>query len=79
MFNELPKGFLKILRFNGIGIAISPINVWNYRLENSMFHESTFDAGSVFGSGLFVEDFLPVLSVIAFGYIMSCLAFAFLN
>ena len=44
-----------------------------------MFHESTFDAGSVFGSGLFIEDFLPVLSVIAFGYIVSCLVFAFLN
>ena len=44
-----------------------------------MFHESTFDAGSVFGSGLFIEDFLPVLSVIAFGYIVSCLAFALLN
>ena len=40
-----------------------------------MFHESTFDAGS----GLFVEDFLPVISVIAFGYIVSCLAFIFLN
>ena len=44
-----------------------------------MFHESTFDTGSVFGFGLFVEDFLPVLSVITFGYIVSCLAFAFLN
>ena len=44
-----------------------------------MFQDTTFDAGSVFGSGLFVEDFLPVLSVIAFGYIVSCLAFAFLN
>jgi hypothetical protein len=44
-----------------------------------MFQETTFDAGSVFRSGLFVEDFLPVLSVIAFGYIVSCLAFAFLN
>jgi hypothetical protein len=44
-----------------------------------MLQETTFDAGSVFGSGLFVEDFLPVLSVIAFGYIVSCLAFAFLN
>jgi len=44
-----------------------------------MFQETTFGAGSVFGSGLFVEDFLPVLSVIAFGYIVSCLAFAFLN
>ena len=44
-----------------------------------MFHESTLDAEYVFGSGLFVEDFLPVLSVIAFGYIVSCLAFAFLN
>jgi len=44
-----------------------------------MFHESTFDGGSVFGSVLFVEDFLPVLSVIAFGYIVSCLAFVFLN
>ena len=44
-----------------------------------MFQETTFDAGSVFGSGLLVEDFLPVLSVIAFGYIVSCLAFAFLN
>jgi len=44
-----------------------------------MFHESAFDAGSVFGSGLFLEDFLPVLSVIAFGHIVSCLAFAFLN
>ena len=44
-----------------------------------MFHESTFDTESVFGSGLLVEDFLPVLSVIAFGYIVSCLAFAFLN
>jgi len=44
-----------------------------------MFHELAFDAGSVFGSGLFVEDFLPVLSVIVFGYIVSCLAFAFLN
>ena len=36
-----------------------------------MFHESAFDAGSVFGSGLFVEDFLPVLSVITFGYFVS--------
>ena len=36
-----------------------------------MFHESTFDAGAVFGSGLFVEDFLPVLSVIAFAYILQ--------
>ena len=36
-----------------------------------MFHELTFDAGSVFGSGLFVEDFLPVLSVIIFGYFVS--------
>ena len=36
-----------------------------------MFHESIFDAGSVFGSGLFIEDFLPVLSVIAFGYFVS--------
>jgi len=44
-----------------------------------MFHESTFGAGSVFEPGLFVEDFLPVLSVIAFGYIVSCLAFVFLN
>ena len=44
-----------------------------------MFHESAFDAGSVFGSGLFIDDFLPVLSVIVFGYIVSCLAFAFLN
>jgi hypothetical protein len=44
-----------------------------------MFQETTFDVGSVFGSGLFVEDFLPVLSVIAFGYIVSCLAFVFLN
>jgi len=44
-----------------------------------MFDESTFDAGSVFWSGLFAEDFLPILSVIAFGYIVSCLAFAFLN
>ena len=44
-----------------------------------MFHESPFDAGYVFGSGLFVEDFFPVLSVITFGYIVSCLAFAFLN
>jgi len=44
-----------------------------------MFHESMFDAGSMFGSGLFVEDFLPVLSAIAFGYIVSCLAFLFLN
>ena len=44
-----------------------------------MFQESAFDAGSVFGSGLFVDDFLPVLSVIVFGYIVSCLAFAFLN
>ena len=44
-----------------------------------MFYESTFVDESLFGSGLFVEDFLPVLSVIAFGYIVSCLAFAFLN
>ena len=44
-----------------------------------MFYESTFDDESVFGSELFVEDFLPVLSVIAFGYIASCLAFVFLN
>ena len=44
-----------------------------------MLRESILDAGSVFGSGLFVEDFLPVLSVITFGYIVSCLAFAFLN
>ena len=44
-----------------------------------MFYESTFDAGSVFGSGLFAEDFLPVLSVIVFGYIVSCLAVAFIN
>jgi len=36
-----------------------------------MFYESTFDAGSVFGSGLFVEDFSPVLSVIKFGYLVS--------
>lgn len=36
-----------------------------------MFHGSTFDAGSVFGSGLFVEDFLPVLSVITLGYFVS--------
>ncbi len=36
-----------------------------------MFHESTFDAWPVFGSGLFVEDFLPVLSVITFGYFVS--------
>ena len=36
-----------------------------------MFHESTFDPGSVFGSGLFIEDFLPVLSVITFGYFVS--------
>ena len=44
-----------------------------------MFHESMFDAGSIFESGLFIEDFLPILSVIAFGYIVSCLAFALLN
>ena len=44
-----------------------------------MFHESMFDAESMFGPGLCVEDFLPVLSVIAFGYIVSCLAFVFLN
>ena len=36
-----------------------------------MFHESIFDAGSVFGSDLFIEDFLPVLSVITFGYFVS--------
>ena len=36
-----------------------------------MFHELTFDAWPVFGSGLFVEDFLPVLSVITFGYFVS--------
>ena len=36
-----------------------------------MFRESAFDAGSVFESGLFVEDFLPVLSVIAFAYILQ--------
>ena len=44
-----------------------------------MFHESMFDAGSVFEPGLFAEDFLPVLSVIAFGYIVSCLALVFIN
>ncbi len=44
-----------------------------------MFYESTFEAESVYGSGLFLEDFLPVLSVIVFGYIVSCLALAFLN
>jgi len=32
-----------------------------------MFHESTFDARFAFGSGLFVEDLLPVLLVITFG------------
>ena len=36
-----------------------------------MFHESIFNAGSVFGSGLFLEDFSPVLSVITFGYFVS--------
>jgi hypothetical protein len=36
-----------------------------------MFHESTFDAGSGFGSGLFIEDFLPVFLVITFGYFVS--------
>jgi len=44
-----------------------------------MLHESMFNAGSMFESRLFVEDFLPVLSVIVFGYIVSCLAFLFLN
>ena len=44
-----------------------------------MFHESMFDAGSIFESGLFIEDFLPVFAVIAFGYIVSYLAFALLN
>ena len=44
-----------------------------------MFRESIFDTGSVFDSNLYVEDFIPVFLVIAFGYIVSCLAFAFLN
>jgi hypothetical protein len=44
-----------------------------------MFHKAIFDAEPVFDSNLYVEDFLPVFSVIAFGYIVSCLAFAFLN
>ena len=44
-----------------------------------MFHESMFDAGSMFESGFFAEDFLPVLSVIAFGYIVSCVALVITN
>ena len=44
-----------------------------------MFQKSIFDKDSMFDSNLYIEDFLPVLSVITFGYIVSCLAFAFLN
>ena len=54
-------------------------NILGLKMENRMFHESMFDVGSMFGSGLFVEDFLPVLSAIAFGYIVSCFAFLVLN
>ena len=54
-------------------------DTWKFKLEKLMFHESMFGTGPMFESGLFVEDFLPVLSVIAFGYIVSCLAFVFFN
>ena len=42
-----------------------------------MINESTYNAGSIFESIYFVEDFLPILSAIAFGYVVSCLALAF--
>ena len=44
-----------------------------------MFHELMFDAESMFEPNLSVEDFLPILSVIVFGYIVSCVAFTLLN
>ena len=50
-----------------------------FKLEKPMFQESMFNTESMFESRLFVEDFLPILSVIAFGYIVSCLAFLFSN
>ena len=63
-----------MFRYEGIEFALFiSEDVWNFKLEKLMFHES------MFGPGLCVEDFLPVLSVIAFGYIVSCLAFVFLN
>ena len=44
-----------------------------------MLNESMFNTKSMIESAFLVEDFLPILSVIAFGYIVSCLAFLFLN
>ena len=44
-----------------------------------MFNETMQNAESMFESDLFIEDFLPVISVVTFGYIVSCLAFLFLN
>jgi len=71
--------FLEIIRSEGIGLAVYFQRRLEFKLEKHMLHESMFNAGSMFESRLLVEDFLPVLSVIAFGYIVSCLAFLFLN
>ena len=42
-----------------------------------MINQSIYNAGSIFESVYFVEDFLPILSVIAFGYVVSCLVLTF--
>ena len=42
-----------------------------------MINESMYNAGSIFESVYFIEDFLPILSVIAFGYVISCLVLTF--
>jgi hypothetical protein len=42
-----------------------------------MINQSIYNAGSIFESVHFVEDFLPILSVIAFGYVVSCLVLTF--
>ena len=43
-----------------------------------MINESfIYNTGSILESVYFIEDFLPILSVIAFGYVVSCLVLTF--
>ena len=53
--------------------------LFELKKEKPMFNETMQNAESMFESDLFIEDFLPVISVVTFGYIVSCLAFLFLN
>jgi hypothetical protein len=60
-----------------MGLAKIKKYAFKNNLEKKMINQSIYNAGSIFESVYFIEDFLPILSVIAFGYIVSCLALTF--